>query len=106
MLMKRALNMEEKIDQEGFDISDEACLALGFKAGTRIIDPDGDHGVVVGVAFNTNGLNCFDYSDDSDECNKCTTQPCLWYKIDNNNEVTHYGAGNMREVLRPESVDE
>ncbi len=32
------------------DISDEACLKFGFRHGNRVVDPDGDVGIVLGVA--------------------------------------------------------
>lgn len=56
------------------DISDEACMRFsGFRHGTRIIDPDGDEGTIMGVAP----------AEDSEA-------EVLWYRLEKNGDLVYW----------------
>jgi hypothetical protein len=63
------------------DISDEACLKFGFKAGTRVTDPNGYKSTLAGVARGRGG--CFSSDDEYN---------VMWYKKDKNDYVSYYSS--------------
>lgn len=60
------------------DISDKACLKFGFKHRDKVILPNGNKAIIMGVGsfFHKKGL---------------------WYIVKGEKRATHWGYGNLRE---------
>ncbi len=73
------------------DTSEKACLKFGFKHGDRIIDPDGDKGIIIGVAPSCGCTLCIKKGT--------ARKDALWYALDIlNGKVVHWGVANDLRV--------